>query len=237
LKTYYLNYRASEVPAWHCEPATTRQLKVLRFFGTDISKPLTKGKASGIIGGLFSEPDNKHLWAAYVYTTGDEDHMSADLRPYDKAVLAQTEIPADWRPVRSNKTPSKTLTTMQELVTEILTDGSPFDDPLPQITIIGTTFCFTGGFEFGTRKECQAAILSRGGIVTDRVTEATDVLVIGHDSNPNWSHSNYGNKICAAMIRKLQHRKPIIIPELYWKSLLQNLAEPTQTPTGVGGNP
>jgi len=221
VKTYYLNYRPSEVPAWHFAPATIRQLKVLRFFGTDISKPFTKGKASGIIGRLFSDPANKHLWAAYVYTTGDEEHTSADLRPYDKAVLAQTQIPVDWYPERSEKTSTKAWTAMQELVTEILTDGSPFDEPLPEIMIVGTAFCFTGLFEFGTRKECQTAVLSRGGSVTERVTGQTDVLVIGHDSNPNWAHGAFGNKICEAMVLKLQHGKPLIVPEEYWCTLLQ----------------
>ncbi len=220
VNTYYLNYRPSEVPEWHFAPATIRQLKVLRFFCTDIAKPLTKGRASGMIGRLFSDPANKHLWAAYVYTTGDEEHTSADLRPHDKAALAKTEIPADWAPKRSNRTTSSGATAIQELVTEILTDGSPFDEPLPEITIVGTTFCFSGMFEFGTRKECQAAVSSRGGRFTDGVTGQTDVLVIGHDSNPNWAHGNYGNKICAAMVLKLQHGKPLIIPESYWRTLL-----------------
>ncbi len=64
MKTYELK---SVFPAWHFEPATVRQLKVLGFFGKDISLPLTKGVCSGIIGRLFSDPANKHLWTAYVY--------------------------------------------------------------------------------------------------------------------------------------------------------------------------
>lgn len=110
---------------------------------------------------------------------------------------------------------------MQELVIDILADGSPFDEPLPQITIAGTAFCFTGLFGFGTRKECQAAVLSRRGSSTERVTGQTDVLVVGHDSNPNWAHDTFGNKICEAMILKIQHGKPLIIPENYWRTLLQ----------------
>jgi len=178
-----------------------------------------------MINRLFCDPANKHLWAAYVYTTGDEEAMSADLRPFDKALLAETEIPAGWRPQRSTNTSSKKVTVMEELVTHILTEGSPFDEPLPQIEITDTAFCFTGLFEFGSRKECQAAVLLRGGTVTDRVTEKTEVLVIGHDSNPNWAHSNYGNKICDAMILKLQRGKPLVIPESYWRTLLKGTVE------------
>jgi NAD-dependent DNA ligase len=227
VKAYYLNYQPSEVPAWHFDIATARQLKVLRFFGTDVSKPLTKGRASGIIARLFSDPANEHLWAAYVYTTGDEDHTSAELRPHDRTVLSKTEIPSDWHPKQSSNnslrklTDRRRLTAKRELVTEILTDGSPFDEPLPEITLLGTAFCFTGLFQYGTRKECQAAILSRGGRVSEHVNSQTDVLVIGHDANPNWAEGNFGNKICEAMVLKLQNCKPLIIPESYWRTLLQ----------------
>jgi hypothetical protein len=60
----------------------------------------------------------------------------------------------------------------------------------------------------------------RGGRVTEGVTGQTDVLVIGHDPNPNWAHGNYGNKICAAMMMKLQIGKPLIIPESFWRTCL-----------------
>ena len=207
-------------PAWHFDPATFGQLKVLHFFDIDISRPLTKGFCSGIIGRLFSDPANKHLWTAYVYTTGGDEDATTDLRPHDKAVLARTEIPADWYPKRGPTTPSKTRKALEQIIEDVLKDGSPFDDPLPEVTITGTTFCFTGQFEFGTRKECQAAVTSRGGTTTDHITNKTDVLVIGNDQNQNWAHGSYGNKISDAMVLKLQHRKPIIISELYWKAVL-----------------
>ena len=71
MKTYQLK---SIHPAWHFDPATFGQLKVLRFFGIDISRPLTKGVCSGIIGRLF-RPRQQASWTAYVYTTGDEEHV------------------------------------------------------------------------------------------------------------------------------------------------------------------
>ncbi len=104
-------------------------------------------------------------------------------------------------------------------------DGSPFCDPLPDISIAGTAFCFTGEFEFGTRKECQTAVTARRGTVTDGITRKTHVLVIGNDPNPNWSHGSYGNKIAAAMILRLQHSKPHIIPELLWREILSESSE------------
>jgi NAD-dependent DNA ligase len=217
MKTYTLE---SVLPAWHFAPATTRQLKLLRFFGTDISKPLTKGVCSGIITRLFSDPAKKHLWAAYVFTTGDEDDSSTDLQPHDRAALASVRIPDDWRPNRGSGTTSSARKALEQMVADILKEGSPFDDPLPDVAIAGTAFCFTGEFEFGTRKECQAAVTVRGGMFTDGITRKTQVLVIGNDPNPNWSHGTYGNKIAEAMILRLQHTKPNIIPELLWRKLL-----------------
>jgi NAD-dependent DNA ligase len=106
------------------------------------------------------------------------------------------------------------------MVADVLKDGSPFDDPLPEIAIDGIAFCFSGEFEFGTRKECQAAVTARGGTFTDGITRKTHVLVIGNDPNPTWSHGSYGNKIAEAMILRLQHTRPTIIPELYWRAIL-----------------
>ncbi len=208
------------LPAWHFDPATVRQLKLLRFFGADISRPFTKGVCSGLIGRIFSDPANKHLWAAYVFTTGDEDDSSTDLFPHDRAALATIRIPEEWRPKRAAGISPSARKALEQMVADILKDGSPFDDPLPEITIRGTVFCFTGEFEFGPRNECRVAVTARGGTFTDGITSQTHVLVVGNDPNPHWSHGSYGNKIATAMILRMKNGKPTIIPELYWRELL-----------------
>jgi len=219
MKKYQLH---SIFPAWHFDPATRRQEKLLNFFGVDISKPLTNGACSGIIGRIFSDPENKQLWAAYVFTTGDEDDDSTDLQSHDRAALLNVRIPDDWRPKRSLHKLSSAHKALEQMVADILKDGSPFDDPLPDVSVVGTAFCFTGVFEFGTRKECQTAISGCGGSFTEGITRKTDVLVIGNDPNPNWASGSYGNKIAEAMILKLQHSKPVIIAELYWRELFES---------------
>ena len=111
----------------------------------------------------------------------------------------------------------------EEMICEVLKEGSPFDDPLPEgISISQTTFCFTGEFEFGTRKQCQAAISSHGGAFTSDVNSKTDVLVVGYSANHSWSHGTYGNKIMKAMILRLQFSRPFIIPERFWVTLLSS---------------
>jgi hypothetical protein len=227
MKIYELkpSQQRAYVPDWHFDPATAGQLKVLNFFGIDISRPLTKGICSGIIGRLFSDPANKHLWNAYVYSTGDEDRTSSDLRPHDKAVLARIEIPTEWKPIRGPSITSKARSAFEQLIEEILKDGSPFEDPLPKVIIPGTAFCFTAKFQFGSREKCETAVISRGGTATDNITNKTDILVIGNTPNPNWSHGSFGNKILHAMTLRFQHRKPLIIPELYWRALLEESDE------------
>jgi hypothetical protein len=222
MKVYELK---SVLPPWHFDRATNRQLKLLRFFGVAITPPPTKGTCSGIIGRLFADPAKKHLWAAYLFTTGDEGDASTELLPHDRAALARVRIPDDWRPGRGPDAASSSHRALEQMVVDILKDGSPYDDPLPDIRLEGTAFCFTGEFDFGTRKECQAAVLSRGGAVTDGVTRKTQVLVIGKDPNPNWSHGSFGNKISEAMILRLQYGKPAIIPELLWRQLLNGATE------------
>jgi hypothetical protein len=207
-------------PAWHFDPATFGQLKVLRFFGVSIEPPPTKGNASSIIGRLFSDPANKHLWGAYVFTTGDEEHISVELRPHDRLALAQVVIPDDWRPKRGPSIPSSVREGFEDLIGDLLKEGSPFDDPLPEISIVGKCFCFTGRFEFGSRSQCQQAVVSRGGSFTDGVTSKTDALVIGSDANPAWAHGSYGNKIEAAMVSRMRRSKPVIVPEAFWRELL-----------------
>lgn len=77
----------SFLPLWHSDPATARQIKVLRFFGIDTDKPLTKGQCSTHISRLFRDPDNEALWTAYVNTTGDNDESTPDLLPHDREEL------------------------------------------------------------------------------------------------------------------------------------------------------
>jgi hypothetical protein len=209
------------LPAWHFEPATIRQLKVLRFFNVSTDPAPSKGRAGGIIGKLFSDPANKHLWIAYVYTTGDEGDSTSELRPHNRTTLAHVVIPENWRPRSRSAVSNEKRKAFEMLVADLLKEGSPFDDPFPEVSIAGKYFSFTGRFEFGSRNACQQAVVSRGGSVTDGVTSKTDVLVIGSDANPAWAHGSYGNKIEAAMVSRMQGGKPAIIPETLWKELLK----------------
>lgn len=71
---------------------------------------------------------------------------------------------------------------------------SIFDDD-PTVIIPANEFVFTGRFMFGTRAVCETAVIHRGGLVKDYITEKTNYLVIGTRTSPDWIAENFGRKI------------------------------------------
>jgi NAD-dependent DNA ligase len=97
----------------------------------------------------------------------------------------------------------------------------PLCDPAPTIAFEGTTFCFTGTFAFGTRKECEDAVTKRGGLAGS-LTHKTRFLIIGAYATDSWAHSAYGRKIEKAV--EMRSRKiPIsIVGETHWVAHLRD---------------
>lgn len=91
----------------------------------------------------------------------------------------------------------------------------PLCDPAPSITFFDRMFCFTGTFQFGQRKACEAEVERRGASFGS-VTRKTDYLVIGAYVTDAWKHSNHGLKIEKAMEYRETHGSPAIISEEYW---------------------
>lgn len=75
----------------------------------------------------------------------------------------------------------------------------PLTKPCPKIFICNRTYCFTGTFLYGNRKDCEKAILDRGGFVNPYVTMDLKYLVIGSKPTKDWKQSSFGNKILKAM--------------------------------------
>jgi NAD-dependent DNA ligase len=47
----------------------------------------------------------------------------------------------------------------------------PLTKPVPKILFEGKSFCFTGKFAYGLRKDCEKAVELRGGVIADNVTK------------------------------------------------------------------
>lgn len=208
-------------PSWVNDPATNRQLKLICFFNVSFSQSLTKGAASGIIARIFKEAENKNLWERYVYLTGDEGNESSDLSTFDWDELRSVVIPESWRPSRSKAISTDRKERLRELITDVLRDGTPFDDPIPEIIIPQRSFAFTGTFLSGIRPECLDAVNALNGVGQKSVTGATDYLVIGNEGSSRWAEESHGRKIEKAMMLRMETGKPAIITESDWMAALQ----------------
>lgn len=91
----------------------------------------------------------------------------------------------------------------------------PLDNPPPAIAFPGSCFCFTGTFAFGTRKECEAAVLTKGGVCKS-LTNETGYLVIGAYATDSWAHSSFGRKIEKAVYMRERGSRIAIVAEPYW---------------------
>ena len=96
------------------------------------------------------------------------------------------------------------------------TTSLPIDHPLPTVIFEGMEFLFTGTCAYGTRKQCQAANESLGGINARGVTRSLNYLVLGTYVTDSWAHETYGRKIEKAMIYRNEGVPLIIITEEHW---------------------
>jgi len=92
----------------------------------------------------------------------------------------------------------------------------PLDNPVPRIVFVGKQFLFTGTCVFGTRRDCQAAVDSLGGLNSSKVTKSLDYLVIGTYVTDSWAHETYGRKIEQAMSYRESGLPIAIITEEAW---------------------
>jgi NAD-dependent DNA ligase len=79
------------------------------------------------------------------------------------------------------------------------TSSLPINEPVPQIVFPQRSFLFTGTCAFGTRKQCQEATESLGGLNAKGVTKDLDYLVLGTYVTDSWAHETFGRKIEKAM--------------------------------------
>jgi NAD-dependent DNA ligase len=226
MKIYHLKL---EKPRWFYDPATNRQLKLIKFFDGNAPEGISKGVASGIIGRIFSNAENKELWEKYLYVTGDELGDTSELEAYDINELKNAVIPDDWKPKKYSQSgiDAAKHKRLQEIVSNELKEGSPFDDPVPEIKFKNKSFCFTGIFSSATRSECLSETEKAGAIPHKAMKNSTNFLVIGIDDSKGWVHGKYGRKIEKAMILRMELGNPIILSEADWLTAMQNQEKET----------
>jgi NAD-dependent DNA ligase len=70
----------------------------------------------------------------------------------------------------------------------------------PVIEYPGKTFCFTGVFDYGSRKKCETAVMERGGVI-DKVNLSLDYLIVGSDTNKSWAHQRHWYRLARSYKR------------------------------------
>jgi NAD-dependent DNA ligase len=96
----------------------------------------------------------------------------------------------------------------------------PFDDPLPAVTFEGHSFCLTGCFAMGPRKDCERQVVERGGIIYPSIKKDLNFLVVGTIGSRDWLHSTHGSKIMKAVEYRDKGRGIAIVGEDHWANFL-----------------
>lgn len=96
----------------------------------------------------------------------------------------------------------------------------PFNSPAPDLVWDGRMFVFTGVMTFGPRKECQALVEERGGLIGGSVSKKVHYLVVGSVGNEQWRHSTYGTKIIKAVELREAGASIAIVGEDHWQRML-----------------
>ena len=196
--------------------ATNRQKKLLTFFGVRFSPNISTGAAGWEIGSIMDDERNRERWRRYLYVTKDFDSDSSLPVRCSSQELEAVEIPEEW------SASGEMQKFRDEIVGQVMSDSSPFDDPPPEIEFRKHNFVFTGTFDFGTRAACQNAVTERGGFAPSQknISREIDYLVIGLGGSKAWKRGSYGNKIEAAILSRREHGTPAIISEEHWAECL-----------------
>lgn len=96
----------------------------------------------------------------------------------------------------------------------------PLCVPAPTIVFEGRQFCLTGKFASGSRKECEAAVVARGGTAHSTPSKGTSYLVIGSVGSAAWIHSTHGRKIEEAVELRARGLPIHIVSEEHWVAAL-----------------
>lgn len=60
--------------------------------------------------------------------------------------------------------------------------------------INGKSICLSGDFVFGSKKDVENYLTSRGAVVVSSVTKKVNILILGESGSAAWKYGNYGSK-------------------------------------------
>lgn len=87
------------------------------------------------------------------------------------------------------------------------------DDKIQETTLEGMSVVLTGGFSFGTRAIVSARLAEFGAAIQKTPSRKTDIVIIGTDGSPLYTHKNHGGKLAKALSLRGESSHPRIYIE------------------------
>lgn len=103
---------------------------------------------------------------------------------------------------------------------DVVERALPLDDPMPRLHFGDNECVFAGHFVWGTRARCEQAVIARGGVFARKVTDRTNIVIVGEVGNPDWSRSPFAADIAEAVKQRAAGARLVIVDEEHWVSCL-----------------
>ena len=188
------------------------------------SRLLKRGCESllGICAGLIADGHLNNLEIQFLRTWLIENVEVASSWPGEVLHKRVAQVLADG--VIADEERAYLATTLRELIGGSFADDGavpmgasqlPFNHDA-EISMAGSSFCFTGQFLYGTRAACERAVEQRGGTIS-AIKRSLKFLVVGELASRNWKHTAFGTKIAAAVALQADGCGMQIVSESQWQ--------------------
>ncbi len=188
--------------------------------GISFDNQVTQSEAEHLFSWLHSQPELVQVWPANILyhrlTAAFADGV-IDQREAKELLNMLRDVTGRDAQIQQNIDVDT-----GELLAEVSATVLPTTEPAA-LEFIDRNFVLTGKFASGTRDECQAEVLHRGGKCQGNPTRRTHYLVIGAIGSRDWAHSTWGRKIEKAVELRSAGCDLQILTEEYWSSWLQRI--------------
>ncbi|CTQ48299.1 hypothetical protein [Jannaschia donghaensis] len=123
---------------------------------------------------------------------------------------------------------------ISHLITQLVGDsyaetGIPSSEAVPVIndldaiddaTLEGRKVLLTGAFAFGTRRAVSDRLQEFGAIIQTSASAKTEIVIIGSEGSPNWTHMSHGGKLSKVLALRAEAPAPRIYVEAQLSAVL-----------------
>lgn len=148
---------------------------------------------NGILSGIACDDILVEAEVDYLQKWLDDNAELRGNYPYDKIYSTLSNALSDG--ILTNSELNYMLNLFKQVTNPIDESACNCD----RLDVNGKNICLSGEFDYGSKADVNALLISRGACIHDNVVQKTDVLVVGGQGSSAWSASNYGNKVKKAL--------------------------------------